>query len=217
MEKKLSLQELSPGIPTREKLCRIPKWDSKRMTSFDVYCYERGEDGLPQIVEAEAEIVRLIFSLFMEGKTQSYIANYLMRLGIPSPGGKKTWQVSTVRSILWDEKYCGNALLQKKFTVNFLTKQVKKNEGEVPQFFVKGSHAPIIEPDEFDMVQAELERRNELGRPMEAPVRSLLSSSAVIAAAGTAPKYGVAIPSTGRSSGNATTSTRATTNAGQPM
>ena len=128
--------------------------------------YEKGEDGLPKVVEAEAEIVRLIYRLFIEGKTTSFIATHLMRLGVPSPGGKKTWQVSTVRSILRNEKYCGNALLQKKFTVNFLTKQMKKNEGEVPQFFVQGSHAPIIEPDEFDAVQAELERRHEIGRPM---------------------------------------------------
>ena len=84
----------------------------------------------------------------MEGKTTSAIARYLMRLGIPSPAGKKTWQVSTVRSILTNEKFSGNALLQKKFTVDFLTKQMKKNEGEIPQFFVEGSHAHIIEPDD---------------------------------------------------------------------
>jgi DNA invertase Pin-like site-specific DNA recombinase len=128
--------------------------------------FEKGEDGLPRVVEAEAEIVRLIFRLCMEGKTPSAIARYLMKHGIPSPAGKKTWQVSTVRSILQNEKYAGNALLQKKFTVDFLTKQMKKNEGEIPQFFVEGSHAHIIEPDEFDAVQAELERRGELGRPM---------------------------------------------------
>ena len=128
--------------------------------------YEKGEDGLPKVVDSEAEIVRLIYRLFMEGETPSAIARYLMKRGIPSPGGMKTWQVSTVRSIVTNEKYCGNALLQKKFTVDFLTKQMKKNEGEISQFFVQGSHAHIIEPDEFDAVQAELERRNELGRPM---------------------------------------------------
>ena len=68
--------------------------------------------------------------------------------------------------MLRNEKYCGNALLQKKSAVNFLTKQAKKNEGEVPQFFVRGSHDPIIQSYDFDAVQAELERRNELGRPM---------------------------------------------------
>ena len=66
----------------------------------------------------------------------------------------------------YNEKHCGNALLLQKFTVDFLTKEMKKNEGEIPQYFVEGSHPAIIEPDAFDAVQAELERRNELGRPM---------------------------------------------------
>jgi len=127
--------------------------------------YEKGEDGLPKIVEAEAAIVRLIYRLFIEGKTPSAIARYLENQGIPSPSGKEKWQVTTVRSILGNEKYKGDALLQKKFTEDFLTKKLRINKGEVPQFYVEGSHAAIIEPDEFDAVQAELERRKGLGRP----------------------------------------------------
>jgi site-specific DNA recombinase len=73
--------------------------------------------------------------------------------------------VATVRSILTNEKYKGDALLQKRFTVDFLTKTTKANEGEVPQYYVQNSHPAIIEPDEFDAVQAEMERRRQLGRP----------------------------------------------------
>lgn len=127
--------------------------------------YEKGEDGLPKIVESEAEIVRMIFRLFIEGKTPSAIAKHLASQGIPSPAGKKTWQVATVKSILTNEKYKGDALLQKGFTVDFLTKKRKVNEGEVPQYYVQKSHPAIIEPDEFDAVQAEIERRKSLGRP----------------------------------------------------
>jgi len=127
--------------------------------------YERGEDGMPQIVEHEAEIVRLIFRMFINGKTFSAIAKYLTDTGIPTPGGKKTWQVATVRSILTNEKYKGEALLQKGYTVDFLTKQRKVNEGEIPQYYVKNSHPAIIAPDEFDAVQIEFERRTKLGRP----------------------------------------------------
>lgn len=127
--------------------------------------YEKGEDGLPKIVESEAEIVRMIFRLFIEGKTPSAIAKQLANHGISSPGGKKIWQVATVNSILSNEKYKGEALLQKSFTVDFLTKATKVNEGEVPQYYVKNSHQAIIEPEEFDMVQAEIERRKGLGRP----------------------------------------------------
>ena len=75
--------------------------------------YEKGEDGLPRIVESEAEIVRMIFRLFVEGKTPSAIARQLAEQGIPSPAGKKTWQVATVKSILTNEKFKGDALLQK--------------------------------------------------------------------------------------------------------
>jgi hypothetical protein len=127
--------------------------------------YERGEDGMPQIVEQEAEIVRSIFRMFISGKTFSAIAKYLTDNGIPTPGHRKIWQSATIRSILTNEKYKGEALLQKGFTVDFLTKQRKVNEGEIPQYYVKNSHPAIIVPDEFDAVQIEIERRMKLGRP----------------------------------------------------
>ncbi len=61
-----------------------------------------------------------------------------------------------------NEKYKGDALLQKKFTTDFLTKKQKVNEGEVPQYYVENSHPAIIDPLEFDMVQAEMSRRQNL-------------------------------------------------------
>ena len=127
--------------------------------------YEKGEDGMPQIVEQEAEIVRLIFRLFIQGKTFSAIAKHLTDIGVPTPGHRKVWQSATIRSILTNEKYKGEALLQKGYTVDFLTKQRKVNEGEIPQYYVKNSHPAIIAPDEFDAVQIEIERRMKLGRP----------------------------------------------------
>ena len=127
--------------------------------------YEKGEDGLPQIVKPGAEIIRTMFRLFMEGKTFSAITRWLTNNDIPTPGGKTTWQTATVRSILSKEKYKGDALLQKRFTVDFLTKRIKDNEGEVPQYYVRNSHPAIITPDEFDTVQTEIQRRKKLGRP----------------------------------------------------
>ena len=67
-------------------------------------------------------------------------------------------------SILTNEKYKGDALLQKTFTVDFLTKKTKVNEGEIPQYYVQGNHEAIIPPSEFDKVQAELARRKSIGR-----------------------------------------------------
>lgn len=85
--------------------------------------YEKGEDGSPKIVEKEAEVIRLIYKLFLEGKTPSGIAKHLTDCGIPTPSGKSKWPSSTVESILSNEKYKGDALLQKMFTVDFLTKR----------------------------------------------------------------------------------------------
>jgi DNA invertase Pin-like site-specific DNA recombinase len=126
--------------------------------------YARGADGTPQIVEDEAKTVRKIYGMFLDGGTYREIAAYLTEQGVPTPGGKQVWRVSTVNSILKNEKYAGNAILQKKFTVDFLTKKVKHNEGEVPQYFVENSHPAIISPETFELVRGEIERRETIGK-----------------------------------------------------
>ncbi len=100
----------------------------------------------------------------MEGLSYYKIAQLLMSRNIPAPAGGEKWYTRTVESILTNEKYKGSALLQKKFTVDFLTKKQKVNEGEVPQYFIEDSHPPIIDPQEFELVQAEIARRKEIGK-----------------------------------------------------
>ena len=121
--------------------------------------YEKGENGVPKIIESEAKIVRLIYRWFLEGKTISAISRHLTNENILTPSGKKKWTTSTIRSILTNEKYKGDALLQKCYTIDFLTKKRKKNEGEVPQYYVKNSHEAIISPEVYDLVQEELKKR----------------------------------------------------------
>lgn len=128
--------------------------------------YEKGEDGLPQIVESEAEIVREIYSRFLNGKTVRAIAEWLTSKGIPTPKGKENWSVATIMSILQNEKYKGDALLQKTYTADFLTKKIKKNNGEVPQYYIKNSHPAIIDPETFELVQQEIERRRPKRRQL---------------------------------------------------
>lgn len=125
--------------------------------------YEKGPDGLPQIVPEQAKTVVHIFDLFMMGLTPGAIARRLTSEGIPTPGGKAVWQDTTIKSILSNEKYKGDALLQKEITVDYLQKTKKVNEGEVPQYYVRGSHPAIIDPEYFDKVQAEIERRKKAG------------------------------------------------------
>lgn len=121
--------------------------------------YEKGEDGFPKIVEEEAKIVRQIYSWFLEGCTIRAIADSLTQQGVPTPCRKTKWSVSTVTSILTNEKYKGDALLQKTYTADYLTKSVKKNHGEVPQYYIEDSHPAIIDPETFELVQNEMERR----------------------------------------------------------
>ena len=126
--------------------------------------YRKGADGLPEIMPEEAEIVRQIYKQFLEGKSYYAIAKNLTDRGIPTPAGKEQWHIRTIGSILTNEKYKGSALLQKKFTVDFLTKKTKVNEGEVPQYYIEESHPAIISPEEFELVQAEMAKRKQLGR-----------------------------------------------------
>ena len=123
--------------------------------------YRKGADGQPEIDPAEADTVRNIYRWFMEGQTYCTIASRLTENGIPTPGGKQKWQPNTVKSILTNEKYMGAALLQKSFTVDFLQKKTKPNEGEVPQYYVEESHPAIIDPEEWRKVQAEIARRGQ--------------------------------------------------------
>lgn len=146
--------------------------------------YERGEDGKPRIVADEANIVKLIYTSFLKGYTPAGIAKLLMSMGIKSPGNKDLWRTTTIVSILKNEKYKGDALLQKSFITNFLEHKAKKNEGEVPQYYVSNSHEYIIPPNEWELVQYELERRKKLGKTYSS--KSAFSNKVVCADCGTA-------------------------------
>jgi DNA invertase Pin-like site-specific DNA recombinase len=107
--------------------------------------YDRGEDGNLVLNEKEAVIVRRIFALFLEGYSPYKIAKTLTAEGILSPGKKSKWNAATVRRMLENEKYKGDALLQKSYTTDFLTKKKKINDGEIPQYYVKNNHEAIID------------------------------------------------------------------------
>lgn len=130
--------------------------------------YRKGPDGRPEIVEEEAVIVRAIYRMFLEGCSYSQIAEELTARGFKTTRGKDKWNLSTIRSILKNEKYKGDAILQKTFTTDFLTHKHKINEGEVPQYYVENSHAAIIDPEEWDLVQLEIKRREDLGKTYSA-------------------------------------------------
>src|SRR5574344_2178226 len=122
--------------------------DGKLMLPYKAFLgYKKGANGRPEIIPEEAKTVEYIYKRFLEGCPPSWIANELMSKGILTAKGRKKWYTTTSESILSNEKYKGDALLQKAFTVDFLTKKKKKNEGEVKQYYVHGSH-PAIRSEE---------------------------------------------------------------------
>lgn len=125
--------------------------------------YEKGEDGKPKINAEQAQIVKDIYRMYLDGMTIRNIAKTLTEKGIKTPAGKDVWSVSTIKSILSNEKYKGDSLRQKTFTVDYLTKTVKKNNGEQKQYYIQNSHPAIIDEDTFELVQLELKRRGEEG------------------------------------------------------
>lgn len=138
--------------------------DGKVMVPYkSLLGYKKGDDGNLAIDQTEAPAVRRIYARFLEGATPQTIAKELTTDQILTPRGKNIWSASTIRSILSNEKYKGDALLQKSFTTDFLTKTKKTNEGEVPQYYVTGNHEPIIEPETWEIVQSELARRSGKG------------------------------------------------------
>lgn len=125
--------------------------------------YEKGEDGQPKIVESEAEVVRLIYKMYLNGHSANSIAQSLTSQKIPTPRGMKNWGARTVFSILTNEKYAGCNRSQKTYCESFLTHKRLKNNGELPQYWVEDSHTAIVSREIFDLVQDETRRNSEVG------------------------------------------------------
>ena len=130
--------------------------------------YKKGKNGLPEIDEEEAKVVKLIYQMFWQGYSTHQIAKHLNEKQIPMPSKKKDqngnyvykWQVSTIVSILTNEKYKGEAILQKTYIGDYLThKQVKNDGKDIPIYHVRDSHPFIIPVEEWEMVQIEMKRR----------------------------------------------------------
>ena len=121
--------------------------------------YTKDADGNLIIDPEQAEVVKRIYREYLEGYSMDRIAKGLEADGILTGAGKTKWWTSTINKILRNEKYIGDALLQKTYTTDFLNKTRVKNNGIVPQYYVEGNHEAIIPKDIFLRVQEELVRR----------------------------------------------------------
>lgn len=122
--------------------------------------YRKGADGKPEIDPEEAEVIKLIYERFLAGDSLGGIIDCLAERAIPSPGGKERWTYSTIRSILSNERYKGDAIINKTYIVDCLSKKVKVNNGERPKYYVENNHPAIIDAVTFGRVQEELARRS---------------------------------------------------------
>ena len=125
--------------------------------------YTKDKKGDLIIDPEEAETVRRIFAEYMDGRSFLQIKRGLEADGILNGAGNAKWNESNIRQILTNEKYIGDALLQKTYTVNTLEKKRVTNNGYAPKYYVEGSHEAIIDKDVFMRVQAEISLRTENG------------------------------------------------------
>ena len=122
--------------------------------------YRRGVDGQPEIVPEEAEIIRRIYRRYLAGCSLGQIKQELEQDNIPTAQKVERWSSAVVHNILTNEKYMGDALLQKTYITDCITKKVKKNMGERPMYYVENNHPAIIPRETFDQVQKEMTRRS---------------------------------------------------------
>ena len=125
-----------------------------------LYGYRKGDDSKPEIIPDQAEVVRKIYDLFLSGTPVRGIQEYLNANSVPNINGEPKWARSAIDSILTNEKYCGDVLLQKTYIDDCINKKVKKNTGQLPMYLVQNHHEGIISRETFDAAQAELARRS---------------------------------------------------------
>lgn len=121
--------------------------------------YEKGPDGEMVVNAEQAETVRKIYELYLSGQTLRNIKETLETGGFKNSAGTTEWTTSNLRTILSDEKYCGDVLLQKTFIRDCISKQVIRNTGQLPMYLIQNHHEAIIPRERFDAVQMELARR----------------------------------------------------------
>ena len=124
--------------------------------------YRKGADGNPEIVPEEAETVRYIYRRFLAGDSYQTIMEDLQNKNILTPSGKTTWRYGTLHSILTNERYMGDAVINKTYTVDCISKKTKRNNGERAKYYVENNHPAIIDRVTFGRVQEEVARRSGL-------------------------------------------------------
>lgn len=173
-----------PGMAAQQESEAISgnmRWSyKKRMESGDFNCtcpaYGYSLDNGEMVInETEATVIRNIFDMYLKGMGIQSIANKLNEEKIPRRYGYSKWYYNTVRYVLTNERYIGDALLQKKFTTDTLPYRKKYNKGEKPQYYVENSNPAIISKETYNAAQNLLKsRQNGNRKRIEYPLSSIL-------------------------------------------
>lgn len=160
-----------------ESISANVKWGiQKRMKNgtyslrFKMLGLRKGDDGNPYIVADEAEVVRALFRMILDGASLGQLKDFLESNNIKTPEGKDVWSISVIRYMLSNEKYVGDVLYQKTFRTDCISKKAKVNRGEVTRYLISNNHPAIIDRDTFNLVQAELARRNNKRKKLDSAV-----------------------------------------------
>ena len=132
--------------------------------------YRKDTEGNPYIIPEEAEVVRTLFRMILDGASLGQLKRYLESNHIKTPAGKDEWSISVIRYMLSNEKYVGDVLYQKSFRTDCISKKAKVNRGAVTRYLISNNHPAIIDRDTFNLVQAELARRNNKRKKLDSAV-----------------------------------------------
>ena len=152
-------QEESRNISENVKWGLKRKYEKGEMLVRRMFGYGKSTDGQLYIIPEEAEVVRLIYGKYLEGESLNSIARILKEKGIKTIRGNTEWNVNSIRTILINEKYIGDAMAQKTFTIDYLTKTRKENQGELQKYYVENTYEAIIPREVFYKVQEKLHQR----------------------------------------------------------
>ena len=140
-----------------------------------LYGYRKGGDGQPEIIPEQAEIVRWLYERYLTGASLRMIKEELEHQGVKCSEDSPEWTISRIRSILQNEKYCGDVLMQKTFRQDFINRKAIKNTGQLPMYLIENHHEGIVSREKYDAIQAEMARRNAAKSPSKNAVTGMAS------------------------------------------
>ena len=149
------------------------KWGKKRAMEAgkvsiaykNLYAYEKGADGKPAPIPAQAEIVRELYTRYLAGASLRELKDWLEHGKQPTVAGGTAWSITAVKGILTNEKYCGDVLMQKTFQQDVINRRVIKNTGQLPMYLIENHHEGIVSREKYNAVQAEMARRKAAKSP----------------------------------------------------